>query len=147
MLLARPVVANKYWILKKDDMKIGEVEADDVGYAVKIGNNVTRYKTLRMVKQRTNIEFEPPIKIKTTEVTDEVNGYRTNGMAYNAIYDVKNRLPLYTRERKSKSWYAAGWYRVRQHRRWETVFCPKLITLQRYDYQGPFFTEEEAAQP
>lgn len=146
MLLAKPVVANKYWILKKDDQKVGEVEADSVGYAVKINGNITRFKTLKMVKQRADIEFESPAKPQPKLPARDVNGYDTNGIAYNAVYDVKHRLPLYTRESKSKSWYAAGWYRVKQGRRWETVFCPKLITLERYPYAGPFYTQEQADQ-
>ena len=53
-------------------------------------------------------------------------------------------MPLWTHEPRSKSWYAAGWYQVKQGRSWTTEFCPKLITLQRYPYRGPFYTEEQA---
>ena len=83
-------------------------------------------------------------KIKTVAVAKTVHGYPTREQAYNAIYDVKHQVPLWTREPRSKSWYAAGWYQVRQGRSWQVEFCPKLITLQRYAYRGPYYTEEQA---
>jgi hypothetical protein len=76
--------------------------------------------------------------------TPLANAYPTREQAYNAIYDVKHQVPLWTREPRSKSWYAAGWYQVRQGRSWQVEFCPKLITLQRYAYRGPYYTEEQA---
>jgi hypothetical protein len=60
------------------------------------------------------------------------------------MWDVKHRLPLFTKENKSKSWYAAGWYAVKQHRAWRLLRNPKLIVLERYQYQGPFHTQESA---
>jgi len=73
-----------------------------------------------------------------------VHGYATGCRAYNPMWDVKHRLPLFTKEKKSKSWFAAGWYAVRQHRSWKVVRNPKLIVLERYQYQGPFHTAELA---
>jgi hypothetical protein len=60
------------------------------------------------------------------------------------MWDVGQRLPVYTKTGKSKSWFSAGWYNVRKGRNWQTVQSPKLIVLQRYPYQGPFYTQEEA---
>ena len=70
--------------------------------------------------------------------------FPTTGRPYNAIYDVKHQVPLWTREPRSKSWFAAGWYRVRTGRTWQVVQSPKLIVLQRYEYKGPFRNETEA---
>jgi len=63
---------------------------------------------------------------------------------FNVLWEVKHKLPLFTKEDNSKSWFAAGWYLVKQHRSWKTIQNPKLITLQRYAYQGPFHSKEEA---
>lgn len=142
-LLARPVIANRYWILRRDDKKIGEVEAVADGFTVKIDNRVMRYKTIRMAKRDANIEFEPAPKTRKS-TANTVHGFEVVGRVYNALWDVKNQLPLYTKSAKSKSWFAAGWYRVRQHRDWRVVRDPKLITLQRYEYQGPFHSQCEA---
>ena len=90
-----------------------------------------------------NIEFEPPEKA-TPAPENIVYGHDVEGTVHNPLWDVKRRLPLFTRDSKSKSWFAAGWYRVKQHRKWKIVQHPKLISLERYDYQGPFNSKEEA---
>jgi len=143
MILAKPVVANQFWILKKDDRKIGQVEAVADGYDVKILDRVARYKTIKMAGRAANIEFEKPEKTRLVP-RNLVHGYEVDGRVHNPLWNVQLKLPLFTKNAKSKSWYAAGWYRVKQHRNWKVVQNPKLITLQRYQYQGPFHTEEQA---
>lgn len=144
MILAKPVVENQYWILKKDDRKIGQLEVNEHGNCtIKILDSVVQYKTIKMARDAINIEFEPP-ETATPVPSNMVHGYKVEGAVFNPLWDVKHRLPLFTREAKSKSWFAAGWYRVKQHRKWRVVQHPKLITLERYSYQGPFQTREEA---
>ena len=99
-----------------------------------------------MVEQRTGVRFEPPM-IRTrprSTATHSVHGYPTASRVHNPVWDVPHALPLYTKTAKSRSWFAAGWYQVRQRRTWAVEQSPKLITLERYDYQGPFHTEDEA---
>jgi hypothetical protein len=143
MIVAKPVVADRYWILKKDNHKVGEIEAVENGYTVKIQNTVKRYTTIKMLGREANIEFAPAESASEPPV-NQAYGYNTGSQVFNVLWDVKHRLPLFTKEDKSKSWYAAGWYRVKQHRTWKLVQNPKLITLQRYAYQGPFHSKEEA---
>jgi hypothetical protein len=98
-----------------------------------------------MAAQRVNIEFEISPKVeKRTEPCYLVHGYPSQGRAYNPVWDVIQKLPIYTKTKKSKSWFSAGWYRVKKGRNWATVQDPKLIVLQRYPYQGPFYTKESA---
>jgi hypothetical protein len=145
MILAKPVVENQYWILKKNNRKIGQLEVNENGNCIiKIHDNVVSYKTVRMAREAVNIEFEPP-EIATPAPANTVYGHGVEGTVYNPLWDVKRRLPLFTRDTKSKSWFAAGWYRMRQHRKWKTVQHPKLISLERYEYQGPFQTKEQAS--
>ena len=145
MLLAKPVIPNQYWILRDEDRKVGNIEATAEGLQVKINNQVETFRDLRVLKQRVKVSFEPAPRSRVAERTEhEVNGYHTTGHPYNAIFDVKHQVPLWTREPRSKSWYAAGWYAVRHGRRWQIAECPKLIALERYEYRGPFHTREEA---
>jgi len=72
-----------------------------------------------------------------------VYGFPVVGRFYNPVWDVAHHLPMYTKTRKSKSWFAAGWYSVKRGRNWKVVRDPKLIALQRYPYQGPFKTQQE----
>jgi len=144
-LIAKAVIDRKYWILQENDRKIGNVEACDGGYQVKINNQVQQYKTIKMVEQRVHVQFEPPVVKKKPVVKEQtVYGYPTAGRCYNGMWNVPQKLPIYTKTKKSKSWYAAGWYQVKQGRHWEVVQDPKLIVLSRYPYHGPFYTEEEA---
>jgi hypothetical protein len=59
------------------------------------------------------------------------------------MYDVKRKLPLFTKSSKSKSLYCAGYYTIKFEKGWVKSFCPKLITIERYEYRGPFKTELE----
>ena len=144
-LIALPVVDKQYWILKDNDRKVGNVEACAGGYQVKINDQVAQYKTIKMVEQRVHVHFEPAIKVaKIKSPTNLVHGYPVSGRMYNPMWDVPQKLPIYTKTAKSKSWFAAGWYRVKKGRNWAVLQGPKLIMLQRYPYTGPFHSKEEA---
>ena len=143
MILAKPVVDKQYWILKQDDQKVGNIQAINDGYQITIRNKTASYKTIPMLRTREKVEFEPVTK-KPKEIDYSVHGYNTGCKVYNPIWNVKHRLPLFTTTSKSKSWFAAGWYMIKQHRTWQAVQNPKLIVLERYKYQGPFHSKEEA---
>ena len=49
------------------------------------------------------------------------------------MYDVKRKLPLFTKSKKSKSLYCAGYYIIQFEKGWVKSFCPKLITIERYE--------------
>lgn len=145
MIVAKPVVDKQFWILQQDNEKIGNVEAcQDGSFQVRLNDTIQQYKTIKMVTQLHNIVFEQPPAAKKKTTGNDVHGYEAQGRAHNPIWDVKHRLPLYTKNKKSKSWFAAGWYQVQRGRNWRVVRDPKLITLQRYKYNGPFHTQEEA---
>lgn len=144
-LIAKPVIDRKYWILQEGNEKVGNVEACDGGFQVKINNQVAQFKTIKMVEQRAHVHFEPSIKItKVKSTPNQVHGYPVAGRVCNPLWDIPKKLPLYTKTNKSKSWFAAGWYQVKKGRNWSVVQSPKLILLQRYPYQGPFRTKDEA---
>jgi hypothetical protein len=144
MIQAKPVVENQYWILKKDNQKIGQLELKENGNCtIKILNSVISYKTIKMAREAINIEFEPP-ETATPVPSNMVYGHKVEGEVFSPLWDVKRKLPLFTKEDNSKSWFAAGWYRIKQHRKWKMVQHPKLITLERYAYQGPYYSRDEA---
>jgi len=144
-LIAKPIVDKQFWVIQQNEEKVGNVEACAGGYQVKINNQViAQYKTIKLVERNVDIQFEPSIKTKKKKVsTNSVHGFTTAGRAYNPMWDVPQKLPVYTKSKKSKSWHAAGWYTVKKGRKWEAMQDPKLILLQRYPYKGPFHTEEE----
>lgn len=134
--IARPIVNGKFWVIKKDEQKIGSVEKDNNGYFVTTKNGNARFKTLKNLRNATQINFEEgKERIKYPE--NQVNGFPTDVKPYNGVYNIQTRLPVYTKEKKSKSWFAAGYYMLTIGRKTKVVFCPKLILLERYGYFGP----------
>ena len=143
MIIAKPVIANQYWILHRDNQKVGNIEACDGGYQVKINNSISQYRTIDMAAQRAQIEFVPA-DATADHKPNLVHGYPAAGRVHNAVWNIPLKLPLFTRYAKSKSWFAAGWYSVYRNRTWRVVQDPKLITLERYQYRGPFQSESQA---
>ena len=134
--IARPIVNGKFWVIKKNEQKIGSVEKDNNGYFVTTKNGNARFKTLKNLRNATQINFEEgKERIKYPE--NQVNGFPTDVKPYNGVYNIQTRLPVYTKEKKSKSWFAAGYYMLTIGRKTKVVFCPKLILLERYGYFGP----------
>ena len=62
------------------------------------------------------------------------------------MFNVQKKLPLFTKSPDSKSLYCAGYYIIRFDKGWVKSFCPKLITIERYENKGPFKTELEMKQ-
>jgi hypothetical protein len=144
-IIAKPVIDKKFWILQENNQKIGNIEACADGYQIKINNQTAQFKTIKMLTRQINITFEPAIKpASRAQPADFMHGFPVSGRVCNPMWDVSQQLPVYTKTPKSKSWFAAGWYNVRKGRSWKTVHAPKLILLQRYPYQGPFSSEQQA---
>jgi len=142
MLVAKVIADKQFWILQEDDRKVGNIEAWNGGYQVRINNQVKQFKTIKLAARESNIVFA---KEETASKPDNtvVHGYPVAGRCYNPVWDVVHHLPIYTKTAKSKSWFAAGWYSIKRGRTWKIIQDPKLIALQRYPYQGPFRTKEQ----
>lgn len=145
MIIAKPVIDNKFWILQQDNKKVGNVEATDAGYEVTLNNTVTEYKTIKMLEKSSSIHFVSfNVPKHNQQSQHSVYGYPAKDQVFNPIWNVKHKLPLYTTDESSKCWVAAGWYQIKKGRNWAVAQDPKLILLERYPYRGPYFTEEEA---
>ena len=137
-LKATPIVKNKFWIVERDGEKVATIQSIDDGGVVWVDSNSReRYPTIKMLKDRHNVDFVKAGKNKTT-VTHEVSGFPTSSRPHNPLYDVSRKLPIYTKDAKSKSFYCAGYYLVKLGNNWSKSYCPKLITLQRYQFHGPY---------
>jgi len=142
-LVAKPIIDKQFWILKQDNQKVGNIQARPEGYQVTLHDQVISYKTLPALKRQANVEFES-VKTITKPAAGLVHGYSTGCRAYNGMWNVQMRLPLFTKQPRSKSWFAAGWYSIKLHRTWKVVHNPKLILCERYEYHGPYHTQGEA---
>ena len=142
-LIAKPVVKNQFWIVTNGTEKVGNVIADGSGFEVKLNGNKTHFKNTNSIQKQTNIEFQT-IKIDKTKKEIPFNEYPTTKKVFNSILDIKRKIHVFTKTQKSKCFHAAGWYVLMQGEDPTVIFCPKYIFIQRYEYLGPYKTEDEA---
>ena len=106
-IIAKPIVKDQFYILTKDNKKIGNIEATGDGFAVKINNQIMPFKTMAMIRKQVDIEF-PAVGNKPSKepASYQVQGYPSGSRVYNPIWDVQHKLPLFTKNNKSRSWFA-----------------------------------------
>lgn len=146
---AKPIIENKFWIVEKDGAKFATLRKnEDDRFVMSNELGVQIYDNKESLTRKFGKDFFIAKIIKEADdaLPNEVHGYATSAEPHNAMYDIKRKLPLFTKSLDSKSLYCAGYYVIRFEKGWVKSFCPKLITLQRYDYQGPFKSELEMKQ-
>lgn len=144
MIIAKPVINDRFWIIKDGDVKIGEMQRAATGVKVVVGRTESVFRTVSLAEERLNLQVDKTPLKKTQATQDYFAGLPVDGEVHNPIYDLRLRVPLYTKDAKSKSQFAAGWYRIKQSSTYEWVLCPKLIMLQRYPWQGPFEGKDDS---
>ena len=142
-LVAKPIVKDQLWVITDGTHKVGNVEADGTGFAVKIGGSTQHYADTKSIEKIFQVEFEKPQKPSKT-VNLPYAKWPTDGKTYNNFYDIKRKLHVYTNEPKSLCYHVAGYFKIDMNGTWQTVFSPKYIFIQRYQYFGPFNSEHEA---
>lgn len=142
-LVAKPIVKNQLWVITDGVNKVGNVEADGSGFNVKIGNDVNHFDSTKTIERMIKIEFERP-RAAAKKTAVPYAHWPTPKNTYNNFYDVKRKLHVFTKTPASKCYHAAGYFKIRLNEDWETVWCPKYIFIQRYEYVGPFNTLDEA---
>jgi hypothetical protein len=144
---AKPIIDGKFWIVEDGNTRIGTLQKDETNKFVLVAkNNKSVFKDLKTLERQFGKNFFTVSKKEEPTVNNEIYGFSTNCEPHNPMYDVKKKLPLFTKSDASKSVYCAGYYAVRFEKGWVRSFCPKLITVQRYEYRGPFKTELELKQ-
>lgn len=142
-LIAKPVIKNKFWVVEDSGQKIATIQArDDGGYAYVHDELREYFPSVKNLKQKYNIKFGNADKIKKDN-SKSVYEYPVSGRAFNQVWDVQRKLPIYSKTPKSKSLFCAGYYLIYVNGGWSENFCPKNITVARYQYIGPFKTKEE----
>lgn len=148
-LHAKAIIENKFWIVEKDGEKIATLRKNEENrFVMSTELGIKIYDTKESLVKVFGKDFFVVKIVKEADNANpnEVHGYVTSTAPHNAMYDIKKKLPLFTKSGDSKSLYCAGYYVIRFDKGWVKSFCPKLITLQRYQYQGPFHTEIEMKQ-
>jgi hypothetical protein len=138
----KEVLNNKFWIVEDQGQNIGTVSFNDEQYMLSDASG-THFLKKKDLKEKFGKELLwEKLNIKETRVR-EVNGFPTSCDPFNDMYDVKRKLPLFTKSKNSKSLYCAGYYIIHFNKGWVKSFCPKLITIERYESKGPFKNDME----
>jgi hypothetical protein len=147
-IIAKPVVKNKFWIVEEGGEKIATIQAiEEGGFAYVHDEQRELFPSIKMISKKYNIEFVKAEKPKKEKLdVYDVYGFPTNTQPNNEVLDVQRYLPIYTKGSKSKSFFCAGYYIIKFSSTWVRAYCPKLITLNRYEYQGPFKTQERMVE-
>ena len=142
-LIAKPVVKNKFWVVEDQGQRVATIQAVEDGSIVYVhADHREKYPSIKILSKQHNIKFTAANKIPKDK-DNQVYGYPIVGRSFNVVYDIKKRLPIYTKTEKSKSQYCAGYYLLLLNNIWTKTFCPKSISVNRYQYLGPFKTETE----
>jgi hypothetical protein len=143
---AKTVLKNKLWIVENDGERVGTISVADDRFMLSTSESVQFYDNKTEIEEQLGKTIFERDKTAKLEVNKEVYGYPTSTSPYNVMYDVKQKLPLFTKSKKSKSLYCAGYYIIRFDKGWVKSFCPKLVTLERYTFVGPMSSEVEMRQ-
>jgi hypothetical protein len=146
---AKPIIENKFWIVEQNGEKIATLrKIEDEKFVLSNVTGIKIYDNKESLTKQFGKDFfvVKILKESNDSLPTEVHGYPCSVIPHNSMFDVQRKLPLFTKSGDSKSLYCSGYYVIRFDKGWVKSFCPKLITLQRYEYKGPFKTELEMKQ-
>jgi len=145
---AKEILKDKFWIVEDEGEKVGTLSFNDDKFMLSSLTGTRFFENERQLKKGLGQDVNWQ-KLQITEVQEtqkEIHGFPTSCAPFNSMYDVKRKLPLFTKSDKSKSIYCAGFYVIKFDKGWVKSFCPKLITIERYENKGPFKTELQMRQ-
>ena len=142
---AKEILKDKFWLVIDNGKNVGTISFDNDHYIVNSDGKYEVYKNKSNIKKKLGDLTWTQLKIQETTQYD-VHKFVCNSKPYNSMWDLKKKLPLFTKSEKSKSVYCAGYYIIKFNKGSVKSFWPKLITIERYDYKGPFKTKIEMRQ-
>ena len=144
--ISKVLVPNQEWIIEDHGTKIGSIAKSKKGYSFLRKGKQFTFKSLKEISEELGISITDAIPSTATSTVEDVHSiynYPCSSKPFEPVYNVQRKLPLFAKSAKSKSQYCAGYYVIKFRKSWVKSYCPKLITLERYPYHGPFKTENE----
>lgn len=143
--VAKILIPGKEWLITNNKEKIGSVARATKGFVfMRKGENLNFQYLTEINKQFSiNILEDSSLTMNIDQPSVDnfsIYDYPCSSKPFDPVYSVKEKLPLYTKSNKSVSQYCAGYYLIQFKKGWVKSFCPKLITLERYPFQGPYKT-------
>ena len=127
--------------MERAGQKVGTLTINDDKFMVSDETGVRFFNSKKQLEKTLGKTIFEKTELQPVQLEKSIHGYPTSTVPFNAMYDVKRKLPLFTKSLKSKSIYCAGYYIIQFDKGWVKSFCPKLITVERYETKGPFKTD------
>lgn len=145
---AKPVLKDKFWIVEREGVRIGTLSLNDDKYMYSNTAETCYFDNTRQLTKKfgSSIVWGGNDNVPVAVNNPTVYNFPVSVVPFNSMYDVKRKLPLFTKSSKSKSVYCAGYYIIKFDKGWVKSFCPKLITIERYEHRGPMKTDIEMRQ-
>jgi len=145
----KPITETAWLVINDtDDTRVGLLTEIRNQYILMVAGAKQQFLNRKEVNKFFNedifvsVPVEPP---KEPEVKKDyfVNGYPVDFDNPSEVLVKGNKLPLFSKKATSDVYYSAGHYCLNFPKNWMPAYCPKLSTLETYEYAGPFKTEIE----
>jgi len=139
MYTAQEVIKDKFWIVYSNGSKIGTLR--NIGQSYEFFNQSTDEKVHLDNMDELFKTAKNSYDQKEQNIVN-IGGYTTG---CTEIFDsVEGDIPMFKKSKNAKTFYAAGHYIVKfLGMGWQWASIPKVETLTKYQYKGPFLTEWE----
>jgi hypothetical protein len=144
-------ISDVAWLVHQGKKNLGILNKDvQEHYTYITGKELVSFSDAHEVKNHFgNLSLFEEQTSTPTQIQDKyyIKGYEVNYEEPYALEpnhpDYREDLPLYTKIEGSDVYYAAGFYCVHFAKGWKHAHGPKLATLEKYGYEGPFKSEME----
>ena len=122
----KEILDGKFWIVESEGEKVGTLSWNDDRYLLNSPRGSKFFDKKRDITAELGNDVRwTSLEIKEVLPAEKVShGYPTSCIPFNSMYDVKKKLPLFTKSTKSKSLYCAGYYIIHFDKGWVKSFCP-----------------------
>lgn len=136
-LTIQQVIENKLWIVYENNRKVGTLRTVTDGYEFFDQRDKTSLTVSDLGKFK-----HITSKKEVIDTVGTINGYSTESS--HPIGVDHPVLPVFTKSKSSKTKFVAGFYLINfDGVGWQTAHAPKLVTIEKYPFEGPFLTEWE----
>lgn len=140
-IVIKSIIADKQWILRIDGEKIASIHKVNDNFTLTfLDKKQKKYATLEEIASEFGCISVINIPRNANIITGcFAHGYPTHVIPHNIVWDIKHNAAIYTETKKSKTLYAAGYYKIES----KVIFCPRFLLINRRSYCGPFKTSTE----
>ena len=142
-------ITEKSWLVINDteETRIGLLTEIRDQYTLMVAGAKQQFLDRKEVNKFFNedvfMNVEEPVVEDNVKKDYFINGYPVDFDNPNEVLIKGNKLPLFSKKATSDVYYSAGYYCLDFPRNSMPAYCPKLSTLEAYEYAGPFKTEFE----